>query len=105
MSAPIELLQRQTLPVDTLRLAQWLLGRIVVRHIGRVVMSGRIVETEAYLHDDPAAHTFRGETPRNRAMFLERGHAYVYFIYGTSFMLNVSAGKAGVGTGVLIRAL
>jgi len=66
---------------------------------------GRIVETEAYLHNDAAAHSFRGMTPRNRSLFLEKAHAYVYIAYGVSMMLNVSAGAAGVGTGVLIRAL
>lgn len=67
--------------------------------------SGRIVETEAYLVGDAASHAYRGMTPRNRAMFLERGHAYVYLAYGTSYMLNVSSETAGVGAAVLIRAL
>jgi DNA-3-methyladenine glycosylase len=70
---------------------------------GRI--SGRIVETEAYLVGDRACHAFRGPTPRNRSLFLARGHAYVYFIYGVSFMLNVSGGRAGIGTGVLLRAV
>jgi DNA-3-methyladenine glycosylase len=68
-------------------------------------MTGRIVETEAYLPDDAACHAFRGETPRNRPLFLERGHAYVYFCYGSSWMLNVSGGPAGIGAGVLFRAI
>jgi DNA-3-methyladenine glycosylase len=69
------------------------------------VLSGRIVETEAYPVGDAAGHGYRGETPANRALFLSRGHAYVYLAYGVSYMLNVSSDAAGVGAGVLIRAL
>ena len=67
--------------------------------------AARIVETEAYGVGDPAGHAYRGVTPRNRALFLERGHAYVYLAYGVSFMLNVSSETPGVGAGVLIRAI
>ena len=67
--------------------------------------SGRIVETEAYVVGDAAGHAYRGMTPRNRALFLERGHAYVYLVYGSAYMLNVSSETAGIGAGVLIRAL
>ena len=67
--------------------------------------SGRIVETEAYVIGDAAGHAYGGMTPRNRALFLERGHAYVYLAYGVSWMLNVSSEAKGVGAGVLIRAL
>lgn len=98
-------LDRAAIPRDTVGLARFLLGKIVVREIGRRILSGRIVETEAYLHADPACHAIRGMTPRNRSLFLEAGHAYVYLCYGTSFMLNVSSEAAGVGAGVLIRAL
>ncbi|MCC6914564.1 MAG: DNA-3-methyladenine glycosylase [Rhodospirillaceae bacterium] len=99
------LIHRDEFPANTITQAKWLLGKLVVRHTGAGLMIGRIVETEAYLHDDEAAHSFRGMTPRNRSLFLEKGHAYVYIAYGVSMMLNVSAGKEGVGTGVLIRAL
>ena len=68
-------------------------------------MSGRIVETEAYVIGDAAGHGYRGMTPRNRSLFLERGHAYVYLAYGVSWMLNVSGETPGIGAGVLIRAL
>jgi DNA-3-methyladenine glycosylase len=97
-------LTRAELPVDATDLARFLIGKVVVRDTpdGRIV--GRIVETEAYLHGDAAAHSFRGETPRNRSLFRDRGHAYVYVSYGIHRMLNVSAGVHGVGTGVLIRA-
>ncbi len=68
-------------------------------------MSGRIVETEAYVSGDAACHAFRGRTLRNASLFLPPGHAYVYLAYGTSFMLNVSAGPEGIGAGVLLRAM
>ncbi len=68
-------------------------------------LSGRIVETEAYPIGDQAGHAYRGETPSIRSLFLRRGHAYVYFTYGSCFMMNVSSEEAGVGAGVLIRAL
>jgi DNA-3-methyladenine glycosylase len=68
-------------------------------------VSGRIVETEAYVIGDAAGHGYRGMTPRNRSLFLERGHAYVYLAYGVSWMLNVSSEASGIGAGVLIRAL
>ena len=78
---------------------------MLVRTLAEGIASGRIVETEAYGIGDPAGHAYRGITPRNRALFLERGHAYVYLAYGTSFMLNVSSETIGVGAGVLIRAI
>src|SRR3984885_372127 len=98
-------LDRAELPVDTAQLAQFLIGKMLVRILAEGVASGRIVETEAYGIGDPAGHAYRGITPRNRALFLERGHAYVYLAYGTSFMLNVSSETTGVGAGVLIRAI
>ena len=103
--ASIRRLRRAELPADTVALARFLIGKIVVRELNGIRLSGRIVETEAYPQRDPAAHHFRGPTPRNRSMFLRRGHAYVYFSYGNHFMLNVSAEITGIGGGVLIRAL
>ena len=99
------LLKRAELPVDTAELARFLIGKMVVRKLVEGVAAGRIVETEAYSIGDPAGHAYRGMTPRNRALFLERGHAYVYLAYGVSFMLNVSSEMPGVGAGVLIRAI
>jgi DNA-3-methyladenine glycosylase len=104
MQRPI-LLERAALPGGTVDLACFLLGKVVVRELPGGPVSGRIVETEAYLAGDAASHAFRGMTPRNRSMFLERGHAYVYLAYGTSMMLNVSSEAAGVGEAVLVRAL
>jgi DNA-3-methyladenine glycosylase len=104
-------LRRSELPVDTVQLARYLIGKTIVHDLpngpegpgGR--MSGRIVETEAYVVGDAAGHAFRGQTPGNHSLFLERGHAYVYFTYGSSYMLNVSSQKPGIGAGVLIRAI
>ena len=98
-------LARAELPADTADLARFLVGKVVVRETPEGVISGRIVETEAYVPGDAASHAFRGVTPRTRPMFLERGHAYIYLNYGTSWMLNVSSEAVGIGAGVLIRAL
>jgi DNA-3-methyladenine glycosylase len=98
-------LRRSELPAATIALARFLIGKIIVRELPADRMAGRIVETEAYPPRDPAAHHFRGPTPRNRSLFLRRGHAYVYFTYGNHFMLNVSSEAPGVGGGVLLRAL
>lgn len=98
-------LARSELPEDAVTLARFLLGKLVVRRWREATASGRIVETEAYLPRDAASHGFRGRTPRNASLFLSPGHAYVYLAYGTSFMLNMSAGPEGVGAGVLLRAL
>src|ERR1700751_2309225 len=101
----IRRLRLRDLPVDTVELAKYLIGKSVVHQIPRGRLTGRIVETEAYLVGDAAAHSFRRLTPRNKSLFLERGHAYVYFCYGSHFMLNVSGGEEGTGTGILIRAV
>jgi DNA-3-methyladenine glycosylase len=98
-------LARTDLPIDTAALARYLIGKIVMRRLPEGIVSGRIVETEAYIIGDAAGHGHRGMTPRNRTLFLQRGHAYVYLAYGISYMLNVSSDMPGVGTGVLIRAL
>ena len=101
----IQRLRLRDLPIDTVELAKYLIGKSLVHEIPQGRLSGRIVETEAYLVGDAAAHSFRGLTPRNKSLFLERGHAYVYFCYGNHFMLNVSGGEEGTGTGILIRAV
>jgi DNA-3-methyladenine glycosylase len=104
MTAPLETISRENLPPDTVALAKFLIGKIVVRRLPEIAAACRIVETEAYLADDRASHGFRGRTARNAVMFGERGYAYVYLAYGVSYMLNVSSGAEGVGEGVLIRA-
>jgi DNA-3-methyladenine glycosylase len=98
-------LRRAELPVDTVELARHLIGKVVVHDVPAGRISGRIVEAEAYPIGDPAGHAFRGKTPRNQSVFLPRGHAYVYFVYGSSFMLNVTSEAHGVGGGALLRAL
>lgn len=100
-----EVVPRSELPLDTVELARRLIGKLVVRATPEGVLSGRVVETEAYPVGDAAGHAYRGETRGNRALFLCRGHAYVYLAYGAHYMLNVSSEVAGVGAGVLIRAL
>ena len=99
------MLDRAEMPVDTAELARFLIGKMLVRKLAEGAAGGRIVETEAYVIGDPAGHAHVGMTPRNRTLFLERGHAYVYLAYGVSFMLNVSSEASGVGAGVLIRAI
>jgi DNA-3-methyladenine glycosylase len=93
------------LPSDTAELARYLIGKTIVRNTGRNRISGRIVETEAYPPGDRSGHAYRGRTARNQCLFWDRGFAYVYFIYGTSYMLNVSAEEPGIGAGVLLRAI
>jgi DNA-3-methyladenine glycosylase len=105
MDPGYEVIERSALPVDTVELARYLIGKVVVRVTADGVLAGRVVETEAYPVGDAAGHAYRGETPRNRALFLECGHAYVYLAFGSSYLLNVSSEPAGVGGGVLIRAL
>jgi DNA-3-methyladenine glycosylase len=83
-----------------------LLGKILVRKQGRVTLAARIVEVEAYLGaDDPAAHASMGKTPRNAVLFGPPGYAYVYFIYGNHYCLNVSCLPEGIPGGILFRAL
>jgi DNA-3-methyladenine glycosylase len=98
-------LRRAELPVDTVELARYLIGKVLVHDVAAGRLSGRIIETEAYPIGDSAGHAFRGKTPRNGSLFLGRGHAYVYFVYGSSFMLNVTSEVRGIGGGALLRAL
>ncbi len=101
----IRIIGRAELPVATEEQARFLLGKLLVRRLPDGVASGRIVETEAYPPGDAAMHAYRGETVRNRSLFLGHGHAYVYLCYGVSMMLNVSSETAGTGAGVLFRAI
>src|SRR3954469_13996375 len=83
-----------------------LLGKILVRRDGRKLLTGRIVEVEAYLGaEDPAAHASIGKTLRNAVLFGPPGYAYVYFIYGNHYCLNVSCLPDGTPGGILFRAV
>jgi DNA-3-methyladenine glycosylase len=83
-----------------------LLGKVLVRKNGTQLLAARIVEVEAYLGaDDPAAHSFSGRTARNAVLFDLPGYAYIYFIYGNHYCLNVSCLPDGIPGGILFRAL
>jgi DNA-3-methyladenine glycosylase len=98
-------LRRSELPSETIELARFLIGKVVVHDLPAGRVSGRIVETEAYPPGDPAGHHFRGPTPRIRSMYLAPGHVYVFFNYGAHFMLNVVSEPEDVAAAILIRAL
>jgi DNA-3-methyladenine glycosylase len=88
------------------RVARELLGKVLVRREAHAQLAARIVEVEAYLGEkDPAAHAAAGRTLRNAVLFGPAGHAYVYFIYGNHYCLNVSCEPEGKAGGVLFRAL
>ncbi len=97
---PLKNFQRSALEV-----APFLLGKLLVRKLNGKFLVTRIVETEAYLNDDPASHSFGRITERNKAMYEAGGHFYVYFIYGNYFCINVVTNLKGHGEGVLIRAV
>jgi len=103
---PITLLTSDFFNRDPQRVARSLLGKLLIRKTPRGILAGRIVETEAYLgQGDAAAHTAAGRTARNSVLFGPPGLAYVYFIYGNYYCLNVSCLPDGVPGGVLFRSM
>ena len=103
----MSILPRDFYSNDTVTVAKNILGKKIIRKIGRQKISGIITETEAYRHkDDPASHAHRRITERNKAMFEEVGKAYVYFTYGMYYCFNVVARNEKFDAGaVLIRAI
>ena len=103
----MELLKKQFFEQPTLGLAEQLLGKIFVRILpGNIRLTGRIVETEAYLGlQDEASHASRGKTARNQIMFRAPGTLYVYFSYGCHYMLNIVSEAEHIAGAVLLRAM
>lgn len=98
-------ISRELLRKSAVIVAEKLLGSFVYKIENGKVIAGRIVETEAYTHDDAACHASRGMTKRNREMFSDGGISYVYFTYGMHHCFNVVTNHEGLGEAVLIRAL
>src|SRR5271166_5325602 len=106
MTTSVEPLARAFFARSPRRVARELLGKVLARNDGRALLTARVVEVEAYLgENDPAAHAAAGLTPRNSVLFGPPGHAYVYFIYGNYYCLNVSCEREGKAGGVLFRAV
>ena len=105
-AAQIRPLDRAFFSRDPRRVARELLGKVLVREAEGARLTARIVEVEAYLgNEDPAAHSAAGNTARTAVLFGPPGYAYVYFIYGNHYCLNVSCEPEGMAGGVLVRAL
>ena len=98
-------LARDALPVDTVMLARFMVGKYLVHDSLEGRVSGRIVETEAYPVGDSTSHAYRGLRPYNGALFRAPGHAYVRLVYGASYMINMSSEVEGIGAAVLLRAV
>ncbi|HEX3105941.1 MAG TPA: DNA-3-methyladenine glycosylase [Terriglobales bacterium] len=106
MKSTLRVLPRNFYDRDPRLVGPDLLGKILVRRDGRKLLTGRIVEVEAYLGaEDPAAHASIGKTARNAVLFGPPGYAYVYFIYGNHYCLNVSCLPDGLPGGILFRAV
>jgi DNA-3-methyladenine glycosylase len=104
-TAKLSPLPRSFYERDPRQVSRNLLGKLLLRKNGTQLLAGRIVEVEAYLHGDPAAHSFIGRTTRNAVLWGPPGISYVYFIYGNHYCFNVSCMPDGVAGGVLFRAV
>ncbi|WP_321882408.1 DNA-3-methyladenine glycosylase [Paraburkholderia bannensis] len=102
---PIVPLRRADLPVETVALARYMVGKYLVHDLPEGRLVGRLVEIEGYPPGDSTGHAFIGPRGWNASLFLSRGHAYVRLTYGVSYMLNMSSEAEGVGAGVLFRAV
>lgn len=102
---PLVPLQRDDLPVETVALARYMVGKYLVHDLPEGRLVGRLVEVEGYPPGDSTGHAFIGPRGWNASLFLARGHAYVRLTYGLSYMLNMSSEAEGVGAGVLFRAV
>lgn len=102
---PVVPLQRDDLPVETVALARYMVGKYLVHDLPEGRLVGRLVEVEGYPPGDSTGHAFIGPRGWNASLFLARGHAYVRLTYGLSYMLNMSSEAEGVGAGVLFRAV
>lgn len=104
--ADLRPLDRSFYVLPTLTVAKELLGKRLVRCIDGHILTGRIVECEAYIgEDDPACHARFGPTDRNKVMYGQGGFSYVYFIYGMYNMFNIVTEAEGFPAAVLVRAL
>ncbi|POR47942.1 DNA-3-methyladenine glycosylase [Paraburkholderia eburnea] len=102
---PVVPLRRDDLPVETVALARYMVGKYLVHDLPEGRLVGRLVEVEGYPPGDSTGHAFIGPRGWNASLFLARGHAYVRLTYGLSYMLNMSSEAEGVGAGVLFRAV
>ncbi len=91
---------------ETIEVAKNLLGRVLVKKVENGLLTGKIVETEAYMGDhDPACHAYRKITKRSRTLYQKGGTIYVYFVYGNYYCFNIVTEEEGKGCAVLIRAI